>query len=113
MVRYLNGWSMGYVLCTRPTIHILDQYIRKQDCVQFSGIQMAFENQTIWHPTSFRPLKNQTSLVFRSPVYCLCRKEGWNEGKTLHNNTNLVKSFWYFNYNAHYINIVCTHGRQF
>ena len=56
-----NGWSMGYVPCTKPTIRIPDQYIRKQDgihlsgiqMVGLSGIQMAFENQTIWHSTSF------------------------------------------------------------
>ena len=50
-----------YVLCTRLTIWIPDQYIRKQDGVHLSGIQMvglssvqmAFEYQTIWYPTSF------------------------------------------------------------
>ena len=31
---------MGYVLCTRPTIWIPDQYVRKQDGVHLSGIQM-------------------------------------------------------------------------
>ena len=51
--------------------------MRKQDVVHLSsiqmvglsGIQMAFENQTIWHPTSFRPFEHQASLVFRSPLY--------------------------------------------
>ena len=35
------------------------------------GIQMAFENHTILHPTSFQPFEYQTSLVFRSPLYML------------------------------------------
>ena len=54
-----NGWSIG--LCTRPTIRIPDQYIRKQDGVHLpgiqivglSGIQMAFENWTIRIPSEF------------------------------------------------------------
>ena len=29
-----------------------------------SGIQVAFENQTIWHSTSFRPFEYQTSSVY-------------------------------------------------
>ena len=74
LVRILNGPKQ---LCTRPTIWILDQYIRKQNGVNLSGIlivglsgiQMAFQNQTIWHPTSFRPFKIQTNSVFRSPLY--------------------------------------------
>ena len=33
-----------------------------------SDVQMAFENWTIWDPTSFRPSEYQTSSVFRSPV---------------------------------------------
>ena len=39
MVRYLTGWSTHYALCTRLTIQIPDQYIRKQDGLHFSGIQ--------------------------------------------------------------------------
>ena len=62
--------------CTRPTIWILDQYLRNQDgihlsgihMVGLSGIQMVFEYWTIWHPTSFRPFEYWTSLVFRSPL---------------------------------------------
>ena len=77
MVQYSDGRSMGYVLCTTPTIQIFDLYIRKQDgihlsiiqMVGLSSIQMTFQNQTFWHPTSFRPFKYQTSLVFRSSVY--------------------------------------------
>ena len=34
-------------------------------------IQMAFENQTIWHPTAFRPFEYQTSSQFRFPLYML------------------------------------------
>ena len=61
MVPYSNGQFMCYVLCTRLTIiWIPDQYVRKQDGIHLSdiqmvgllGIQMAFEFQTIWHPTS-------------------------------------------------------------
>ena len=70
MVQY----SMGYVPCTVMTILILDQYIKKHDGFHLSGIkmvglssiQMAFENQTIWHPTYFRPFEYQTSSVFKS-----------------------------------------------
>ena len=40
MVWYSNGQAMGYVLCTSQTIQILDQYIRKQDGVHLSSIQM-------------------------------------------------------------------------
>ena len=29
---FSNGWSIGYVLCTRPTIRILDQYIITRWC---------------------------------------------------------------------------------
>ena len=43
MIWYSNGQSMGYALCTRPTILMRDQYIRKQDGVHLSGIQMAFK----------------------------------------------------------------------
>ena len=56
---------MGNILCTTPTIKMTDQYLRKQDgiclssiqMVGVSGIQMKFENQTIWHPTSFGPIE--------------------------------------------------------
>ena len=72
MVWHSNGRCMGYVLCNRPTIQIPDMCKRKQDgvhlsCIQMVGlssIQIAFENQTIWHPNSFGPIKYQTSLVF-------------------------------------------------
>ena len=40
MVQYSNGRSSGYVICTRPTAQIPNQYIRKQDGVHLSGIQM-------------------------------------------------------------------------
>ena len=74
---YFKWFRIQMVLCTRPTIWIPDQYIRKQDGIHFSciqmvglyGIQMAFKNQTMWHPTSFPPFEYQTSSVFRSPLY--------------------------------------------
>ena len=46
---YQNFWSSdfkcsvkGYVLCTRPTIWILDQYIRKQGSIHLFDIQMVW-----------------------------------------------------------------------
>ena len=49
---------------------IPDQYIINKmvfiQMVGLSSIQMAFENQTIWHPTSFWPFKYQSSSSFRS-----------------------------------------------
>ena len=71
MVWYLNGWSIGYVLSTRSTIWIPDQHMRKQDAIYLCGIQMvglscihvAFENQTIWHLTSFWPF-NGSAVPF-------------------------------------------------
>ena len=47
-----NGQFMCHVLCTRPIVQITDQYIRKQDGVHSSSIEMAFEYPAIWHPTS-------------------------------------------------------------
>ena len=52
---------MCHVLCTKLTIKITGQDIRKQDGVHLSGIQMvglsdiqmAFNYQTICHPISF------------------------------------------------------------
>ena len=35
----------------------------------FWVLKSTFHNQTILHPTSFRPFEFQTSLVFRSPLY--------------------------------------------
>ena len=40
LVLFSNGWSMCYVLYTRMTIQIPDQYIRKQDGVHFYGIEV-------------------------------------------------------------------------
>ena len=56
---------------------ITDQYVRKQDGVYLSSIQMvglssfqmAFKYKTILHSTSFRPIKYRNSSVFRSPLY--------------------------------------------
>ena len=46
---------------------IPDQYIRKQDGVHLFNIQMTFEYQTIWHPTSVYHLN--TKLVWNSDPY--------------------------------------------
>ena len=78
-VQISNGWSMGHVLCTRPTIQIPDQYIRKQDGVYLSsikmigllGIQMELKNRG---PFGIQPLFNHsnTKLVWHSdPQYNL------------------------------------------
>ena len=72
IVWYSNGWYMGYILCTRPTIQITDQCIRKQDGIHLSGtqtvglfhIQMTLKNQTIWHPWP----EYQISSLFGSPL---------------------------------------------
>ena len=77
MIRYSNGRFTCYVLCTRLTIQILDQYIRKQDGIHLSGIQMVglsgiqmlLEYGTIWHLTLFRSFEYQTRSLFRSPLY--------------------------------------------
>ena len=69
--------AMSYVLESRPTILIFDQYIRKQNGIHLSGIQMlglssiqmAIEYRTIWYPTFIQPFDYQTCLVFRSPLY--------------------------------------------
>ena len=52
-----------------PTIWIPDKLMPSCFLMCWSGIQMAFENQTIWQPTSFPPFEYQTSLVFRFPLY--------------------------------------------
>ena len=65
MVWYSNGWYIS------PTMRKLDQYLRNQGGAHLSGIQMAglsciqmaFENQTIWHPTSFQPLSPTASIL--------------------------------------------------
>ena len=58
MVQYLNGWSMGYVLCTRPTIQIPEG---KQDGIHLSGFQMVGMSDIQWNPTSFLTFEYQTS----------------------------------------------------
>ena len=77
MVWYSNSQFMCYARCNKTTILILDQYIRKQDCIHFSsiqmvwlsGVQMGFKYGTVWHPTSFQTFKYPTSSAFRSPLY--------------------------------------------
>ena len=63
MVWYSNGHCVCFVLCTSPTIRIPDQYVEKtQDVIQMvrlSGIQMAFEDWTIWNLTSFHHLNTK------------------------------------------------------
>ena len=48
MVWYSNGWSIGYALCTRPTIWILDRYIRKQNGVRFSNNGLVTQCKTLF-----------------------------------------------------------------
>ena len=40
--QYSNGRSKCFVLCTRPTIQILDQYIKNQDGAHLPGIQIVW-----------------------------------------------------------------------
>ena len=61
-VQFSNGQYLGYTLCSRPTTWMPDQYLRNHDSVHLSGIQMAFKNQTIWHPISFSPFNIQIPL---------------------------------------------------
>ena len=78
MVRYSNGRSIGHVLCTRPTIKIPDQYIRKPGGIYFSSIQivglssiqMAFENR---RPFGIQPLfdHSNTERVWYSDPHCI------------------------------------------
>ena len=56
------------LLFTRPNIQIPDQYIRKQDGVHLSSIQMVFKYWTIWHPTSFQHLNTNLVSIFKSPL---------------------------------------------
>ena len=78
MVGYSNGVADGYVYVLDRPFKYQTFYIWKQDgvhlsCIQMvglSGIQMAFENQTIWHPTSFWPFEYQT-IVWYSDPHCL------------------------------------------
>ena len=55
---------------TGPVIRKLNGvYLSIIQMVGLSGVQMAFENWTNWHQTSFWPFKYGSSWVFRSPVY--------------------------------------------
>ena len=56
------------LLFTRPNIQIPDQYIRKQDGIHLSSIQMVFKYWTIWHPTSFQPFEYQPSCNIQIPT---------------------------------------------
>ena len=77
MVWNSNGLFMCYILYTRPTIWMPDQHILKQDGVHLSGIQMvglsgiqmAFENQTIWHPASFPPYELTSLQMIKKSQY--------------------------------------------
>ena len=44
MIQYSNGWAIGYVLCTRPTIQIPEQ------------------NKTRWHPSNGWAVRYTTNL---------------------------------------------------
>ena len=75
--KHLNFLVFGFVLCTRSTIWIPDQYKRKQDNIHLFniqivwpyGIQIGFKYWTIWGLTSFQPFKYQTISVFRFLLY--------------------------------------------
>ena len=75
------GWVskrfMCYVLCTRPTIWIPDQYIRKQDSIHLSGIQMVRLSIFKWYLNTrqfgIQPLLDHliTQLVWYSDPHCI------------------------------------------
>ena len=82
--KHLNVWSsdfkwfgiqMGYYVLDWPfnyrTSNKKQYYVHLSgiQMVGLSGIQMAFENQTIWHPTSFLDHLN-TRLVQYSDPHC-------------------------------------------
>ena len=75
-VQYSNGQSMGYVLCTRPTNQIPEQYIRTQDgihlsCIQIVGlssIQMALKTRLYGIQPLFE--HSNTRLVWYSDPHC-------------------------------------------
>ena len=77
MVQYSIGRSMGYVLCTRLTIGIPDQNIRKQDGTHLSGIQMlgclAFKWHSKTRPFGIQPLYYHlnTRLVQYLDLHCI------------------------------------------
>ena len=60
-VRISKGSSMGYIICTRPTIWILDQYIRKQDGVYLSRISNGW---AVWYSKDIWKLDNLESNLF-------------------------------------------------
>ena len=70
---YSNGRSMGYVLCTRPSIIILDQNIENKISAHLSGIQMAFKTG----PFGIKPLidYSNTKLVPYSDPHCIRLKD--------------------------------------
>ena len=77
MVQYSSGRSMGYVLCTRLTIGIPDQNIRKLDGTHLSGIQMLGCPAFKWHsktrPFGIQPLfyHLNTRLVQYLDLHCI------------------------------------------
>ena len=72
-LQYSSGWSMCFVPCTRLTIQILDQHIRKQDGVQLSGKQMVWLTGI---QMAFQPLleHSNSKLVCYADPYCILIK---------------------------------------
>ena len=67
------GWSIGYVLCTRPIIWIQDQYVRKQDGVhlfKWLGCPVLKLHPNTG-PFCISTIPIMKSSVFRSPLYLL------------------------------------------
>ena len=63
MIWYSIGWFMGYILCTRRTIQILDQYIRKQDGVYLSGVIAASQGlASVWRLYHFQVFPTQGAI---------------------------------------------------
>ena len=62
--QYSNGWFMCYVLCTKLAIWIPDQYLRKQDGIHLSSIQMV-ELYGIQIALEYRTMTANHSLTFQ------------------------------------------------
>ena len=70
--RFSNDWAKAVTIALVPTIWKPDiqnvRYLFLFQKVGLFGIQMAFENGTIWHLSNFRPFEIQTSPVLGSPL---------------------------------------------
>ena len=85
MVWYSNGQSMCYVVCTRPTIWIPNQFIRKQNGVHWSSIQIKYAQ---WKITKNSPWTSSP------PMWWYFRGVGNSAQGTVENRPTLIT--WHF-----------------